>query len=46
MKYSAFNLFREGLAGHKGWPQAWRDPEPKSHYDIVVIGGGGHGLTT
>ena len=45
-RYSAFNLFRGGLNGHKAWPRAWRAPEPKSHYDIVIVGGGGHGLAT
>ncbi|NGN92010.1 sarcosine oxidase subunit beta family protein [Nocardioides sp. KC13] len=24
----------------------WRNPEPKSSYDVVIIGGGGHGLAT
>ena len=24
----------------------WRNPEPKSGYDVVVVGGGGHGLAT
>jgi sarcosine oxidase subunit beta len=46
MRYSAFSLFRQGLRGHRGWPQAWRSPDPKPHYDVVVIGGGGHGLAT
>lgn len=45
-RYSAFSLLREGLNGHKGWHPAWRSPEPKSHYDAIVIGGGGHGLAT
>ena len=44
--YSALSLFREGLNGQQGWQKAWRSPEPKSHYDIVIIGGGGHGLAT
>ena len=24
----------------------WRSPEPKAAYDVVIIGGGGHGLAT
>ena len=24
----------------------WRNPEPKSSYDVVIVGGGGHGLAT
>ncbi|MEE2944752.1 MAG: sarcosine oxidase subunit beta family protein [Pseudomonadota bacterium] len=46
MKYSAARLLWEGLTGHKGWGRAWRDPQPKAHYDVVIIGGGGHGLAT
>lgn len=46
MRYSAWKVFQQGLTGNKGWRQAWRDPEPKSHYDVVIIGGGGHGLAT
>ncbi|MDT9600221.1 sarcosine oxidase subunit beta family protein [Sphingosinicella rhizophila] len=46
LNYSGWRVFREGLRGQKGWAQAWRNPEPKSHYDVVVIGGGGHGLAT
>ena len=44
--YSALNLFRQGLAGHKDWEPAWRFPTPKPAYDAVIIGGGGHGLAT
>ncbi len=46
MRYSGFKVFLEGLTGNKGWKKAWREPEPKPEYDIVIIGGGGHGLAT
>ncbi|WP_311032127.1 sarcosine oxidase subunit beta family protein [Mesorhizobium koreense] len=45
-RYSALSLFKEGLAGQTGWEKAWRSPEPKPAYDVLVIGGGGHGLST
>ena len=45
-KYSAYRLLREALRGHRGWERAWRDPEPQPNYDVVVVGGGGHGLAT
>ena len=46
MRYSIFSLARAALAGHRNWSRAWRDPQPKQHYDVIVIGGGGHGLAT
>ena len=46
MTYSLGQICLKALGNHKGWKQAWRSPEPKSHYDIVIIGGGGHGLAT
>jgi methylglutamate dehydrogenase subunit A len=45
-RYSALALLKAGLTGQRGWERAWRDPEPKKSYDIVIIGGGGHGLAT
>ncbi|NIY77890.1 sarcosine oxidase subunit beta family protein [Celeribacter sp. HF31] len=46
MKFSGFKVVKEALTGHKGWTQLWRSPEPKKAYDIVIVGGGGHGLAT
>ena len=46
MTYSFLRLAREALTGNKGWTPAWRDPAPKPAYDVLVIGGGGHGLAT
>ena len=46
MRYSGLRVIREGLRGNTGWTRVWRDPAPKDEYDAVVIGGGGHGLST
>ncbi|MET0575341.1 MAG: sarcosine oxidase subunit beta [Mesorhizobium sp.] len=45
-KYSVFAIAREALRGHKGWEEQWSSPEPKSEYDVVIVGAGGHGLAT
>ena len=46
MRFNALRILTEGLTGNKGWGPHWRDPEPKPAYDIIIIGGGGHGLAT
>ena len=45
-KYSVFSLIRNAFSYHQNWPLAWRSPEPKAEYDVIIIGGGGHGLAT
>src|SRR5580658_10003 len=46
MRYSVINLLRQAFHGHRGWPPAWRDAAPKAVYEVIIIGGGGHGLAT
>ncbi len=46
MRYSALKILKEGLTGNKGWKPVWREPEPKSSYDVIIVGAGGHGLAT
>jgi sarcosine oxidase subunit beta len=46
MRYSIFSLAANALSGHKGWTPAWRDAAPREAYDVVIVGGGGHGLAT
>jgi sarcosine oxidase subunit beta len=46
MRYSIFSLLRGAVSGHSRWRPAWRDATPKSTYDVIIIGGGGHGLST
>ena len=45
-KYSVFSLIKNAFSYHENWQPAWRSPEPKKEYDTIIIGGGGHGLTT
>ncbi len=46
MRYSFLSIAREALNKHRGWTEAWVKPELQQHYDVVIIGGGGHGLAT
>lgn len=45
-RYSFLSLARHALTGHRGWMPAWRQAAPRARYDVVIIGGGGHGLAT
>ena len=45
-KYSVFSLVKNALSYHENWQPAWRSPDPKKEYDAIIVGGGGHGLTT
>jgi sarcosine oxidase subunit beta len=46
VRYSIFSVLGQALRGQKGWTPAWRDAAPKPDYDVVIVGGGGHGLAT
>ena len=45
-RYSLSSLVRNAFSHHENWQQAWRAPEPKSSYEVIIVGGGGHGLAT
>ncbi len=45
-RYSAFAVAKEAFSYHQGWERAWRSPESKKHYEVIIIGAGGHGLAT
>ncbi len=45
-RYSAFAIARQALSHHQGWERAWRSPQPKRKYDVIIVGAGGHGLAT
>lgn len=45
-KYSGFGLLRHALTYHENWQRVWRNPKPKKKYDVIIVGGGGHGLAT
>jgi sarcosine oxidase subunit beta len=46
VSYSALSLLRHAFRGHRDWAPAWRSPAPRSAYDVVIVGAGGHGLAT
>src|SRR5215470_8563541 len=44
-RYSIWSVLRHAAGGNTGWDRAWRDPQPKPAYDVVIVGSG-HGLST
>ena len=45
-EYSALSLLKNAFSGNRDWKPAWRKPDPKPSYDVIIVGGGGHGLST
>ena len=43
-RFSIFSLLRNAMSYQADWQQMWRSPDPKPNYDVIIIGGGGHGL--
>src|SRR6476661_1138663 len=43
-KFSGWSLLLGGLSGQRGWRPQWRAAQPKTGYDAIIVGGGGHGL--
>ena len=46
MYYNWLKLLKESFRNNSGWEKTWRNPEVKKKYDVIIIGGGGHGLAT
>ena len=45
-RFSGFGLIKHALGYQENWHRMWRNPSPKNAYDVVIVGGGGHGLAT
>ena len=45
-KYSIFSLIKNAFSNNENWQKMWESPEPKKGYDVIIVGGGGHGLGT
>jgi ribulose 1,5-bisphosphate synthetase/thiazole synthase len=45
-RYSIVQVLAQAFRGQRGWAPVWRDAEPKAQYDVIIVGGGGHGLAT
>ncbi len=45
-RFSALRVLREAARGNTGWRPQWREADPNARYDVLIVGGGGHGLAT
>ena len=45
-RFSGFGLIKQAFQHQEHWQRMWRNPKPRKHYDIIIVGGGGHGLAT
>jgi sarcosine oxidase subunit beta len=45
-RYSLLRVLSRAMRSNRTWPATWRDASPRSAYDVIVVGGGGHGLAT
>ena len=45
-RFSGFGLIKQAFRHQEHWQRMWRNPKPRKHYDIIIVGGGGHGLAT
>ncbi len=43
-RFSFPTLVAKALGSNKGWSEQWAKPEPRSEYDVIIVGAGGHGL--
>jgi len=46
MRYSLTSLLWNAISGQTGWRPTWRAAQPRDGYDVIIVGGGGHGLAT
>ncbi|WP_108662427.1 sarcosine oxidase subunit beta family protein [Acuticoccus kandeliae] len=42
--FSIFSLLSNAFSANENWRAQWPEASPKSEYDVVIVGAGGHGL--
>lgn len=46
VRYSAFSILANSLFADRWSKPLWRKATPQDFYEVVIVGGGGHGLAT